>query len=91
MSPGSVPPSATTHFRTLIRSLATLHGLDFVTPELVQLAARKIYAHRIAIVPPERERSMQWGSDLPAVKALLEGVQPEDVVEEVLGMVDAPL
>ena len=91
VSPGSVPPSATTHFRTLIRSLATLHGLDFVTPELVQLAARKIYAHRIAIVPPERERSMQWGSDLPAVKALLEGVQPEALVEEVLGMVDAPL
>ncbi|KAI1367522.1 hypothetical protein F5Y08DRAFT_57781 [Xylaria arbuscula] len=91
VAPGSVPPAATTHFRMLIRSLATLHGLDFVTPELVQLAARKIYAHRIAIVPPERERSMQWGSDLHAVKAFLEGVQPEDVVEEVLSMVDVPL
>ncbi|KAI0514432.1 hypothetical protein F5B22DRAFT_611574 [Xylaria bambusicola] len=91
VSPGSVPPTGTTHFRTLIRALATLHGLAFVTPELVQLAARKIYAHRIVIVPPERERSMQWGSDLPAVKALLEGVRPEDVVEDVLGMVDVPL
>ncbi|KAI1422135.1 hypothetical protein F5Y12DRAFT_645680 [Xylaria sp. FL1777] len=91
VTPGSVPPAATTHFRTLIRSLAALHGLDFVTPELVQLAARKIYAHRIVIVPAERERSMQWGSDLAAVKALLEDVQPEDVVEDVLGMVDVPL
>ncbi|KAI1351755.1 hypothetical protein F5Y01DRAFT_281765 [Xylaria sp. FL0043] len=91
VAPGSVPPTATAHFRTLIRSLAALHGLDFVTPELVQLAARKIYAHRIVIVAPERERSMQWGSDLAAVKALLEDVQPEDVVEDVLGMVDAPL
>ncbi|KAI3323017.1 hypothetical protein HD806DRAFT_497544 [Xylariaceae sp. AK1471] len=91
VTPGSVPPAATTHFRTLIRSLAALHGLDFATPELVQLAARKIYAHRIAIVPAERERSMQWGSDLAAVKTLLEGVQPEDVVEDVLGMVDVPL
>ncbi|KAI0810652.1 hypothetical protein GGR55DRAFT_644831 [Xylaria sp. FL0064] len=91
VAPGSVPPTATAHFRTLIRSLAALHGLDFVTPELVQLAARKIYAHRIVIVPAERERSMQWGSDLAAVKALLEDVQPEDVVEDILGMVDAPL
>ncbi|KAI0426170.1 hypothetical protein F5Y09DRAFT_72364 [Xylaria sp. FL1042] len=91
VAPGSVPPVATTHFRTLIRSLAALHGLDFVTPELVQLAARKIYAHRIVIVPAEHERSMQWGSDLAAVKALLEDMQPEDVVEDVLGMVDAPL
>jgi len=89
--PGSVPPSATTHFRTLVRSLAALHGLDFATPEMVQLAARKIYAHHVAIVPPHHERSMQWGSDLNAVTALLEGVQPEDVVEEVLSIVDAPL
>ncbi|KAI0201242.1 hypothetical protein F4808DRAFT_425796 [Astrocystis sublimbata] len=91
VEPGSVPPSATTHFRALVRSLAALHGLDFATPELVQLAARKIYAHHLVIVAPGRERSMQWGSDLGAVKALLEGVQPEDVVEDVLGMVDVPL
>jgi hypothetical protein len=91
VTPGSVPPAATTHFRTLIRSLAALHGLDFATPELVQLAARKIYAHRIVIVAPERERSMQWGSDLAAVKTLLDDVQPEDVIEDVLGMVDVPL
>ncbi|KAI1818079.1 hypothetical protein GGS20DRAFT_529676 [Poronia punctata] len=91
VTPGSVQPAATTHFRTLVRSLAALHGLEFVTPELVQLAARKIYAHRIVIVDPSRERSTQWGSDLAAVKMLLEGVQAEDVVEEVLGMVDVPL
>ncbi|KAI1125366.1 hypothetical protein F5Y10DRAFT_10404 [Nemania abortiva] len=91
VTPGSVPPSATTHFRTLVPALAALHGLDFATPELVQLAARKIYAHHIVIVSAERERSMQWGSDLAAVQALLEDVQPEDVVEDVLGMVDVPL
>ncbi|KAF2972604.1 hypothetical protein GQX73_g1036 [Xylaria multiplex] len=91
VAPGSVPPVATTHFRALVRALAALHGLDFATPELVQLAARKIYAHRVAVVPAEHERSMQWGSDLAAVKALLEDVQPEDVVEDVLGMVDVPL
>jgi hypothetical protein len=28
---------------------------------------------------------MQWGSDVDAVAALLEGVGPEDVIEDVLG------
>ncbi|KAL7625789.1 hypothetical protein AAE478_005012 [Parahypoxylon ruwenzoriense] len=39
----------------------------------------------------ERERSMQWGSDRAAVEVLLEGVTPEDVIEDVLAMVAAPL
>ncbi|KAI1436005.1 hypothetical protein GGR50DRAFT_262588 [Xylaria sp. CBS 124048] len=91
VTPGSVPPPATAHFRTLLRALAALHGLEFATPELVQLAARKIYAHRIVIVSPERERSMQWGSDLDAVTAMLEGLQPEDVIEDVLGTVEVPI
>ncbi|KAI2643540.1 hypothetical protein GGS21DRAFT_496897 [Xylaria nigripes] len=91
VTPGSVPPLATTHFRTLLRSLAALHGLDFATPEMVQLAARKIYAHRIAITPPGHERSMQWGSDLTAVRTMLEGVRPEDVVEDVIKMVEPPV
>ncbi|KAI0490657.1 hypothetical protein F4859DRAFT_15864 [Xylaria cf. heliscus] len=91
VTPGSVSPAATTHFRMLTRSMAAIHGLDYATPALAQLAARKIYAHRIVIVPAEFERSIQWGSDLPAVQALLADVQPEDVVEDVLEMVEAPL
>ncbi|CAG8981443.1 hypothetical protein HYALB_00013636 [Hymenoscyphus albidus] len=56
-------------------------------------ATRKIYPHRIHIVRPERERSMQWGSDVDTVAALLEGIGPEDVIEDVLGNsgVEAPL
>jgi hypothetical protein len=34
---------------------------------------------------------MQWGSSLEAVKAVLEGVTVEDVVEEVLQSVEVPL
>ncbi|KAI0145225.1 hypothetical protein GGR57DRAFT_307155 [Xylariaceae sp. FL1272] len=89
--PGSVSPNATPHFRSLVSSLAALHGLPYATPEMVQLAVRKVYTHRLEITAPERERSMQWGSDLSAVKELLEGVEPEDVVEDVLGLVDVPL
>ncbi|KAK3325486.1 hypothetical protein B0H66DRAFT_599642 [Apodospora peruviana] len=88
---GGVSPAATKHFDQLMRSLAPLHGLDYVTPSLVALAAKKIYLHRIIMVAaPERERSMQWGSELAAVEALLDGLGPEDVIDEVLGMVAVP-
>ncbi len=65
--------------------------MTFVTPTLVALAAKKIYPHRIEIVAPEKERSMQWGSDIHAVRAALEGVGPETVIDDVLGMVEVPL
>lgn len=88
---GGITPQATRHFETLVKSLAPLHGLDYVTPALVCLAARKVYLHRIKMVEPAKERSMQWGSELVAIERLLDGWGPEDVVEEVLGMVAAPV
>ncbi|KAL6360562.1 hypothetical protein LRP88_06268 [Fusarium phalaenopsidis] len=88
---GGISPTATKHFGQLMRCLAALHRLDFVTPALVGLAAHKIYLHRIQLTLPEKERSMQWGSKVEAVEALLEDIGPEDVVEDVLGMVTAPL
>lgn len=72
-------------------ALAPLHGLNYVSPSLVALAARKVYPHRITITSPEDERSMQWGSSLDAVKTVLEGVTAEDVIEEVLQSVEVPL
>ncbi len=86
-----------THFLMITRcanfssALAPLHGLDYVSPSLIDLAARKIYPHRILITSPENERSMQWGSSLEAVKAVLDGVTVEDVIEEVLQTVEVPL
>jgi hypothetical protein len=72
-------------------TLAPLHSLDYISPSLVALAARKIYPHRIVITAPADERSMQWGSSLEAVKAVLDGVTVEDVIEEVLQSVEVPL
>ncbi|CZR57192.1 uncharacterized protein PAC_07081 [Phialocephala subalpina] len=88
-----VSAMATKHFDKLAHCLAPLHGLSYVTPSLIALAARKIYLHRIHIVKPEKERSMQWGSDLEAIKALLDGFGAEDVIEDVLGSTgaEAPL
>jgi MoxR-like ATPase len=88
---GGISALATRHLTVLVQALAPLHGLSYVSPSLVALAARKIYPHRIVITSPENERSMQWGSSLEAVRAVLEGVTPEDVIEEVLQSVEAPL
>ncbi|KAI6785076.1 uncharacterized protein J7T54_008170 [Emericellopsis cladophorae] len=86
-----ISPTATKHLELLCRCLAPLHKVGFVTPALVGLAARKVYIHRIRIAKPENERSMQWGSKLGAVEAILDGVGPEEVIEDVLTMVTAPL
>lgn len=90
---GGISAVGTKHFDKLAKCLAPLQGLSYVTPSLVAIAARKIYMHRIRIVTPERDRSMQWGSDLDAVTALLEGIGAEDVIEDVLGTTgaEAPL
>lgn len=68
-----------------------MHSLQFVTPSLVILATRKIYPHRIQIVAPENERSLQYGSDIRVVTALLKVATPESVIEEVLALVETPL
>lgn len=62
-----------------------------MSPSLVGLAARKVYPHRIEIVTPEQERSVQWGSTVEAVRDMLEGVTTEEVIEEVLVAVEVPL
>lgn len=73
------------------RYLAVIHGQTYVSPSLVALAVRKIYSHRITIVEPEAERSLQYGSDLRAVSAILKGYNPSRVIEEVLASVDIPV
>lgn len=88
---GGITPLATKHCMQLCKALAPLHGLDFVTPSLVGLAVKKIYAHRIRIVKPEGERSVQWGSRIDDVAEVLDGVTAEGIIEDVLGSVEVPL
>jgi hypothetical protein len=86
-----VTPLATRHFELLVRCLAPLHNMTFATPTLAQLAAPKVYAHRIQICRPEEERSMMWGSNKEAVEGWLRGATSETVVDDVLDMVKAPV
>jgi hypothetical protein len=73
------------------RILAPLHSLGFITPSLVALAVHKVYPHRLVLMAPEQERSLQWGSSLEAVTELLRRVTVEDIIEEVLSSVETPL
>jgi hypothetical protein len=65
--------------------------LEYVTPSLVALAARKIYPHRLFLCDPEKERSLQYGSDLEAVQEAMEALTPDDVIETVLAGVETPM
>jgi hypothetical protein len=95
---GGVTPTATKHLEQLCKSLAALHGLGYVTPSLVALALPKVYVHRLEILGTDedgvggvrRERSLQWGSEVGAVRGVLEGVGAEEVVGQVLGLVRVP-
>lgn len=86
-----VSPRATQHLDNLVKYLAVIHGQTYVSPSLVALAVRKIYTHRVIITKPEAERSIQYGSDLKAVSAILQGFTSERVIEEVLQSVEAPI
>ncbi|KAB8343223.1 hypothetical protein FH972_022813 [Carpinus fangiana] len=88
---GGVSAIAARHLDALARVLALLHGLDYVTPALVQLAARKVLRHRVVLATAATERSVQWGSARGAVRAALVGVEAGEVVEDVLGTVPCPL
>jgi MoxR-like ATPase len=82
---------ATRHLHVLSRALSALHGLQYVTPSLVDLAVRKIYPHRLRICAAERDRALMYGGDVRSTREWLEGVGVEDVIEEVLTAVEAPL
>ncbi|KIY03983.1 uncharacterized protein Z520_00675 [Fonsecaea multimorphosa CBS 102226] len=87
---GGISPYATTLFLALAKYLAPFHGIDYVTPSLVALAAKKIYPHRIIMATPGRERSTQYGTDLASARDLLDGLDPDKVIQNVLDTVECP-
>lgn len=88
---GGVTATATKQLRTLSSALAPLHGLNYVPPSLVVLAAHKIYPHRLILANASTEKSLQWGSDPRAVGQLLENITVESVIEDVLASFESPL
>ena len=68
------------------RLLAPLHGIDYLTPSLVMLAARKVFRHRIIVATPDDDRSLQYGSDLATVSQILADVTPDSILDGVLAL-----
>lgn len=68
------------------RFLAPLHGIDYLTPSIVALAARKLFRHRIVVATPDDDRSLQYGSDLAAVSHVLADVTPDSILDGVLAL-----
>jgi MoxR-like ATPase len=88
---GGITPYSNVCFVDLAKYLAPLHGIDFVTPSLIQLAAKKVFPHRLTIAQADRERSTQFGSDIDAVKLYVDNLTAESVIDLVLAKVAAPL
>ncbi|KAJ6006075.1 hypothetical protein N7451_004019 [Penicillium sp. IBT 35674x] len=81
---GGVSARANFQFSQLAQFLTPLHGIDFLTPSIVALAARKVFRHRIVVASPGDDRSLQYGSDLAAVSCVLVDVTPDSILDGVL-------
>ncbi|KAI9043394.1 uncharacterized protein KD926_003545 [Aspergillus affinis] len=83
---GGISVRSNIHFKTLSKLLATLHGIDYLTPSIVALAAKKVFRHRIVVAKPEDDRSLQYGSDLKTVSQVLAYATPDTILESVLAL-----
>ncbi|GAB7345669.1 hypothetical protein MBLNU457_3953t2 [Dothideomycetes sp. NU457] len=88
---GGISALATRHLKNTVRAMAVLHGLSYVTPSLVGLAAQKTYPHRLILATSDTERSIRWGSDPAAVAQNMKGVTTQSAILAVLDSVETPL
>ena len=69
-----VSPRGSLALLRVSRSIALIHGRDFVVPDDVKMVVPDVLAHRIIL----------------NIEDTLEGVRPESIVEDVVGQVPAP-
>ncbi|MCY7410010.1 MAG: MoxR family ATPase [Chitinophagales bacterium] len=67
-------PRASLAIMRSAKAIAAINGRDFVTPEDIQFVSYPVLNHRI-ILTPERE---------------MEGMEPEDVVKDIIQKIDVP-
>ncbi|GFF26307.1 hypothetical protein IFM46972_01735 [Aspergillus udagawae] len=83
---GGITARSNMQFTKLSKLLATLHGIDYLTPSIVALAARKAFRHRIVLAKPEDDRSLQYGSDIQALTKVLAPASPDSILDGVLAL-----
>ena len=86
-----ISPRASAHLVSLSKALSVLHGLTYVTPSIVQIAAQKVYTHRIEVASPAQERSFQYGSTLEAIQEALQGITPENITDTAISQIQQPI
>ncbi len=67
-------PRASLALLRMSKAYAAMQGRDFVTPDDIRLMVAPVLNHRI-ILQPERE---------------MEGYQPQDILEEIIGQIEVP-
>lgn len=65
--------------------------MQYSTPSVVALAAKKVYRHRLILSSPHEERSMQYGSAIAAVNGVLRELTADGIVEAVINSIACPL
>ncbi|KAF7718538.1 Uncharacterized protein PECH_003650 [Penicillium ucsense] len=88
---GGIYAKANLHLSRFSRLLAALQGFDFITPTIVALAAEKVLRHRIIVATPDRDRSMQYGSDVQTVSRILADITPDSILDGVFQEVEPPV
>ncbi|OOQ85502.1 hypothetical protein PEBR_24961 [Penicillium brasilianum] len=81
---GGISAKANFQLARFAKFLAPLHGIDYLTPSIVALAARKVFRHRITVTAPGQDRSLQYGSDMLAVSHVLADVTPDSILDGIL-------
>ncbi len=69
-----VSPRGSLALLKVSRSIALIHGRDFVVPDGVKMVTQDVLGHRVIL----------------NIEDILEGAKPEDVVEEIVNQVPAP-
>lgn len=86
-----IPTRFIDEFELLVKCLAVVNNYPFVTPLMVQLAARKFFPLKINICDYHAEPTLNWGSDVRLVKSMMDRWNADLVVEDVLANVRAPV
>lgn len=72
------------HVLIVNRSLATLFERDYLTPDLVTIAAEKVFSHRLHVLAINRHDDQMEREDMDANL-------PSDIVAEILRIVYVPV
>lgn len=89
---GGLPTFVLGEFKQFVAIYAVLHGYEYVVPEMVRQAAYSLLPIRIHMLKdPQKEPSIQYGSDPALVSQILDKVDIPIIIDEVMGKIQPPI